>query len=255
MAYHNNPRIVTDGLVLCLDANAKRSYGGSGSTWTDLAGNGNATITNAVYNSGGYFTLDGDGDYLIIDDSSSSVMADNTPFTVEMWATKDTDNTNTSPMLLHYRGSSGYPSFTIQAYGTSGNYSDYGSVMETGADQDGDSSSNGGTLFSDRNNSIDPDGAWGLFTVSYYGQSGYHEGNIYFNGSYISSSTTSLTNVWKKPTNPYNGGITIGSSAHGVGNTTHSFEGKISIIRIYNRKLSNDEILQNYEAHKTRFGL
>ena len=39
MAYHNNPRIVTDGLVLCLDANAKRSYSGSGSTWYDLTTN------------------------------------------------------------------------------------------------------------------------------------------------------------------------------------------------------------------------
>jgi hypothetical protein len=33
MAYHNNPRIVTDGLVLCLDANAKASYPGTGTTW------------------------------------------------------------------------------------------------------------------------------------------------------------------------------------------------------------------------------
>lgn len=30
-----NPRIVTDGLVLCLDAANKRSYPGSGTTWID----------------------------------------------------------------------------------------------------------------------------------------------------------------------------------------------------------------------------
>tara|TARA_Y100000034_G_scaffold100034_1_gene123165 strand:+ start:505 stop:1134 length:630 start_codon:yes stop_codon:yes gene_type:complete len=40
MAFHNNPRIVTDGLVLCLDANASSSYSGSGSAWNDLSGNG-----------------------------------------------------------------------------------------------------------------------------------------------------------------------------------------------------------------------
>lgn len=146
MAIKRGPNIVRDGLVLCLDAKDPNSYSGSGSTWTDLVGNGNATITNAVHNSDGYFILDGNGDYLIIDDSSSSVMADNTPFTVEMWAVKDTDNTNTSPMLFHYRGSSGYPSFTIIGYGTNGNYSDFGSTMEADNDQDGDGTT-GTSLF------------------------------------------------------------------------------------------------------------
>ena len=60
MAYHNNPRIVTDGLVLCLDANAKRSYSGSGTTWYDLTTNEqNGTSLVAVnYNSNGYFDFD-----------------------------------------------------------------------------------------------------------------------------------------------------------------------------------------------------
>ena len=226
----------------------------SGAAWFDLMNNGNATITNAIYNSNGYFILDGNGDYAIIDDDSSLIMADNTPFTVEMWAVKDTDNTNASPMLFHYRGSSGYPSFTILGYGTNGDYSDFGSTMSADNDQDGDGTT-GTSLFSDRNNAIDPNGAWGLFTVSYTGSSGNHEVNIYFNGSNISSASSTSSLVWKKPTNPYNGGITIGSSAHNVGNTTHGFEGKIATIRIYNKVLSSTEILQNYEAHKSRFGL
>ena len=41
MAVGYNPRIVTNGLVLCLDAGNTRSYPGSGTTWTDLSGNGN----------------------------------------------------------------------------------------------------------------------------------------------------------------------------------------------------------------------
>ena len=36
-----NPRIVTDGLVLCLDAANARSYPGTGSVWYDISGNGN----------------------------------------------------------------------------------------------------------------------------------------------------------------------------------------------------------------------
>ena len=40
MSLHHNPRIVTDGLVLALDAANPKSYPGSGTTWYDLSGNG-----------------------------------------------------------------------------------------------------------------------------------------------------------------------------------------------------------------------
>ena len=44
MGLHHSPRIVTDGLILCLDAADKNSYPGSGNTWYDLSGNGNDGI-------------------------------------------------------------------------------------------------------------------------------------------------------------------------------------------------------------------
>ena len=48
-----NPKIVTDGLVLCLDAANTKSYSGTVTSWTDLSGNGNTgTLTNGpTYNS------------------------------------------------------------------------------------------------------------------------------------------------------------------------------------------------------------
>jgi len=50
MAVGYNPRIVTDGLVLALDAANTKSYVGSGNTWTDLSGKGNnGTINGAVH--------------------------------------------------------------------------------------------------------------------------------------------------------------------------------------------------------------
>ena len=52
MATRYSPRMVTDGLVLCLDAANSRSYPGAGSTWFDLSGNGNnATLYNTTYSS------------------------------------------------------------------------------------------------------------------------------------------------------------------------------------------------------------
>ncbi len=41
MAFHHSPRIVTDGLVLYLDAANSKSYPGSGTNWYDLSGNKN----------------------------------------------------------------------------------------------------------------------------------------------------------------------------------------------------------------------
>jgi hypothetical protein len=50
MSNNYGPRIVTDGLVLCLDAADRNSYPGSGSTWYDLSGNNyNGTISGATF--------------------------------------------------------------------------------------------------------------------------------------------------------------------------------------------------------------
>ena len=50
MGVDYNPKIVTNGLVLCLDAANVKSYPGSGTTWIDLSGNGNnGTLTNTTY--------------------------------------------------------------------------------------------------------------------------------------------------------------------------------------------------------------
>ena len=54
------PNVVEDGLVLALDAGNTKSYPGSGTTWTDLSGNGNDFTIDAsgfTHNSSGYFEM------------------------------------------------------------------------------------------------------------------------------------------------------------------------------------------------------
>ena len=54
------PRVITDGLVLALDAADVSSYPGSGTTWTDLSGNGNnGTLVNGVGYDNGSLIFDG----------------------------------------------------------------------------------------------------------------------------------------------------------------------------------------------------
>jgi hypothetical protein len=68
MGLSHSPSIITQNLVLCLDAANSKSYPGSGTTWTDLSGNGNnGTLANGVgYNSGngGALVFDGVDDYV-----------------------------------------------------------------------------------------------------------------------------------------------------------------------------------------------
>lgn len=64
MGLVHSPSIVTNGLIVCLDAANARSYSGSGSTWADLSGNGNdSTIDSSGfdYNTGGYFSMSDGG--------------------------------------------------------------------------------------------------------------------------------------------------------------------------------------------------
>ena len=67
---HGNRPIVTDGLVLCLDAANPRSYPGTGTTWNDLSGNENhGTLVNGVgYSSdnNGSLVFDGVDDYSVV---------------------------------------------------------------------------------------------------------------------------------------------------------------------------------------------
>jgi hypothetical protein len=85
MGISYNPRTITDGLVLCLDAANRKSYPGSGTTWTDLSGRGNnGTLVNGVgYNGSNLGSLVFDG----VDDRGTftSPITSSSPQTYEVW--------------------------------------------------------------------------------------------------------------------------------------------------------------------------
>ena len=85
---HGPSPIITNGLVLCLDAADRNSYPGSGTTWTDLSGNGNnGTLVNGVgFDSanGGSLVFDGVNDYCNLTNNSNFSLG-SSYFTVECW--------------------------------------------------------------------------------------------------------------------------------------------------------------------------
>ena len=233
MAYHNNPRIITDGLVLCLDANAKKSYPGTGTDWFNLAGNNDATVNGAVYNSSGYFHFDGTDDYMPIPQFDFT-----STHTLEWWF-------NTDNLTEKYTG--GYAGHML-CWGHSPSERIYLRTDGTVTVYMHDSIS--GANFNSSNFSVTA-GAWNhiVFTADWLSKSI----KFYQNGTLKDTISIASLGSWNYTgaSNPYDY-IDFGRNV----NTNDIFyDGKLAGIKIYNKILNSTDVLLNYNAMKSRFGL
>ena len=214
-----NGRIVLDGLLLALDASDKNSYPGSGTTWYDYSGNGkNCTLTNGpTFSSanGGVFIFDGLDDY----GSLGTVGGYSNKFSCDAWF-KTTSGATWKDILC---GGCGDIIFTIN-----GNAVNFGSQCSSPIPH------------SNYSTTVVNTGAWFFASVTY--DAGVAK--VYVNG--ILESTNTRADVSQTP-----GNLFVGSS----GGSSEFFAGSLATLKLYNRALSATEILQNYNAQKTRFGL
>ena len=232
MAIFYNPRTITDGLVLCLDAGNTKSYPGSGTTWTDLSGNGNnGTLTNGpTYNSenGGSIVLDGTNDVVVVPHNSSQ---NPTEITICSWV-NPTDLLNLSAKNPNFIGKSGNSGYRMRINGGFGDAS-IGSILFL---------DRGGTNLIITSDELVFSGSW-YFIVGTGSASGL---KIYLNGTLQASNTTS-----------FGGFNATGDLAIGAENSTLSFSeqfyGKISQTLLYNRELTAAEIQQNFNATRSRY--
>ena len=223
MGLQHSPRIVTDGLVLCLDAADKNSYPGSGNTWTDLSGNGNnGTLTNMSATpfdsgNGGSLVFDGSNDYVDLDNDLSLT----NEFTMTCFFKKDTDS------VVSFLG------------------------------RTSESSSSGIKIIFLSNNNLFfrmiGDGPETNFDIGY--QTGMN-GNWHFVTAVRTSDNVckaSLDGNSLVTGNSLTGTFT--PNAVGRNKNNQYWDGNIASIKVYNRALTPQEIQQNYNATKTRFGL
>jgi uncharacterized delta-60 repeat protein len=85
VALAHSPRIVTDGLVLCLDAGNTKSYPGIGTDWFDLSGNGNNGILQNMDGANldsGSLTFDGSNEFVDLTTTYDPLSA---PWTLSSW--------------------------------------------------------------------------------------------------------------------------------------------------------------------------
>jgi len=226
----STPSIVTNGLVLHLDAGNPASYPGTGNTWTDLSGNNNnGTLMPAVggptYNSanGGSLSFDGVDDYISV--SNTSQLRPSTELSVGMWI-KANSITTGWVRLFGQDPYNGGPLIFLETGGSLIRALHY---------------PNGDEVRCNTNYSIS--------TTQYtYVVFTFKTGDAirsYFNGLENITEALSAVTFSYNTSNPYLIGHSGGSW----------FNGNISNVSFYNRALTFEEIQQNFNATRGRFGL
>jgi hypothetical protein len=224
--YNYTGVLITEGLVLNLDAAKRDSYPGSGTLWRDLSGNGNnGTLTNGPTFSGigkqASIVFDGVDDYVNITDSVNLQFGSN-DFTISVW---------TYPKVVSYgvndQGtliSKNYLGVELFIYQTKFN-SYIGGVSNN---------INGSITLSVN--------TWYNFILQRSGSTCTTYVNTTLNGSSTNSSSISNPGV----------NFNIGSR---TGDSTFIYNGNISSVQIYNRALTSQEVTQNFNALRGRYGI
>lgn len=238
MAFNYSPKIVTNGLVLCLDAANTKSYVSESTTWSDISrGGNNGTLVNGpTFSSanGGSIVFDGVDD-LVSGSINGSIFTG--AFTNSAWIYKLNNNqiwqgvfTNSSPATNNTY---------LMTFGNGSVSAPYNSV---GVNQVGVAESG---VFLDIGTHTNQ---WLYISITKSGSTL----NIYCykQGTLLQNSGTITWNGGNfATTNNYQIG------RHWAGGFIVPFQGNIANVSLHNRALSLGEILQNYNATKTRFGL
>jgi hypothetical protein len=224
MGLSHSPKVISDGLVLYLDATNTRSYSGTGSSWYDLSvyGNNSTLVSSPTFinNKYGQLALNGSTQYSSV--PYNSTLWNGQTYTLSLWAKK---------IGLGDGGLARGIMISKDA-----NYIDH--------------AYNGKTMASFRNNTGQQTLIYGNNPASYNEWRHYaftYDGTIgilYENGA-ATGSTALVGNNVNSSVSPLNIGRWDGSSIY--------FNGCIASSMVYNRALNADEILQNYNATKYKY--
>ena len=236
MAVGYNPSIITDGLTYFVDPANTRSYSGSGLTINGLIGGIGGTLVNGVgftSTNNGNFVFDGTNDFINIPDSNLLAFGTN-PFSIDFW------------IYSTYVHSGGALYRTILS-----SYDNYNGVYQTyfylGLFNNGSTLNNlvsflnsaSGNLMGSLGTNINTNQwTYVAFTRNGNGLNSYKNG--------VLASTQASANDFSGTRNARIGG--------GVDQIS-TFQGSISALKIYNRALSAQEILQNFNATRYRYGI
>ena len=230
--------IITNGLILNLDAGNASSYPGTGTTWTDLSGqNNNGTLINGVgYSSqnGGALTFDGVNDYV---DLSTKLRLNDSDLTYDFWV-KFNRNTNV------------YDTVFCQASSDFSNYIEFVKNRSGLVDGKLAFAFQGQVIYDDLTGSQVVSSGILNYTCVLKKESSVYKMLLYRNGVLISQLTTSISSYNMTAWSNFQTNVGRGTSLY-----PDPLNGNIYINKMYNKALSASEVLQNFNTTKTRFGL
>jgi hypothetical protein len=223
MAFGNGPRIVTDGLVLALDAADRNSYVSGSTTWADMStSKNNSSLNNSpAFSSanGGNIIFDGTDDSLNF--GSAIDFADTSPFSAEIILSIP-NFTSQTLSRVHWLSSSGGNSMMV--------FNATYFIMWNQA---------GGV------NSLSINYNFPLNTIFHtiITRDSSNIVSLYVNGSLINTGSRSGQFIW--------------ATMARLSNNSNLYCSNFStfLMRVYNQTLSASQVLQNYNAQKSRFGL
>lgn len=214
------------GLLLNLDAGNSNSYGGTGTTWTDLTSNGlNGTLTNVTHssNNAGYFTFNGSNSSVQI--ANTTQLTNKATFSAWVYPNKFANSGNNNDAIITKHDQYSNNGFCLIFNNAGFSYS----VKPT---------SNAGAV---SNTYSSPINKWYYVTIT-MDQS---QVLFYLNGALI--QTNSVTTGWSFSNNVFYLG-------YSPDNFWGRFSGNIASVMVYNRVLTSTEISNNFNAQKLRYG-
>lgn len=232
------PRITTKNLILNLDAGNTKSYPGTGTVWYDLSGNNNNfnIVSTAFKNNSGGKYMDFNGSYGCAKRSPDITLSDSTGVTYIVWTRVLNSSGNwrtlTRSFVSDHHVIIQYGGWNIGMYDNGGS-----GFLSSGFSQQ--NLPNYGTTnwicMHWRFNSTSP-----YYKLSYNDTPGTIRGSITNSNSRYQRGFGSIGGYHQNSTTP---------------STANQFWGDIAVFQCYNRSLEDEEILQNYNALKGRFGL
>ena len=244
MALHRGPKIIKDGLILCLDAADPKSYTSGSSSWKDRSGslaNGSLSGSPAFNSSnGGSIVFDKLNDYAEITNNTRFRFANTDPFSISFWTYWTGAGGTAVDYLLNFGannyGTGYYIGLDNGASRTNAFFFDYYNVQDT----------NKFKGIQGLTNAV-PKNEWINVVFTNLNNSGYNM-KYYLNGSLGSYDV-------RGDVNP--GSINYASLNFriGVRSNVDYYNGRIANVLIYNRQLSDSEVAFNFQSQTNRFGV
>ena len=217
--------IVTSGLAIHLDAGNASSYPGSGTTWTSLVNSYTGSMGTGVgysASNGGVITFNGASTAFVnmYTSASALVTAATNNFSIEAWYQS---NNNFPGIMRTGSGSNGFVFGYFSTTGTAWKVTKYGRVdLSAGT--------------------IPQNTSWHQAVLTYSSTTGVR---VYIDGALSGTAVNNNTNL-------------RGGSSFSIGkgeSTSYMHNGSIGIFRWYSAVLSASDVLQNFNANRSRYGI